>query len=436
MKFLPFPALVLLLLCVALAGLAAFAASPLLYSVEKDQAGTVFHKNPEVLRQAAANSTTDMVPLMQDVIDGQEPIAVDIRLRDLPAGQHDLAAYALRYASLRGTVFSLDLAGGEIGAFLTGTSLQKTILAELMNQTAAFDAIQKVARRPENSNNTEVQAAVASQSAALKTSIRALSDRYSVSHAGVMDTSTKLSLDTTEYQKAEAEIQRLVAEIAAAELPEADPAYLEETRITLMIDPEEVTYRQSVQMFGVVSPPGVKRTVSLRLDNLPVMSLSTDTRGNYFTSYTVERIRAGEHTIAAGSGSRAPAEKTLRVTRVGSVTTLAAEPGLSGTETGAICSGTVMANYPVRNAPVTILSDGSSRTDTTTYEDGTFEVFVPLSPGNHTLRAEFSSEEYPISPSLSEEVTIEVLPPPVSFGLPEKRFFLMRKRSLRDSFGS
>jgi hypothetical protein len=73
----------------------------------------------------------------------------------------------------------------------------------------------------------------------------------------------------------------------------------------------------------------------------------------------------------------------------------------------------VIANRPVRNAPVTILFDGGSSLGTTTGEDGTFRVFLPLSPGWHTLRAQFSSEDYPLIPSTSKEVTILVPPPPI-----------------------
>ena len=48
-----------------------------------------------------------------------------------------------------------------------------------------------------------------------------------------------------------------------------------------------------------------------------------------------------------------------------------------------------------------------------------FRVFLPLSPGRHTLRAQFSSDDYPLFPSVSEEVTIVVPPPPVAIRLPD-----------------
>jgi hypothetical protein len=65
---------------------------------------------------------------------------------------------------------------------------------------------------------------------------------------------------------------------------------------------------------------------------------------------------------------------------------------------------------------VRILSDGMTAMDLMTGEDGTFQAFLQLPPGRHTLRAEFSGEGYPLFPSASDEVTLEV--PPRPFSLP------------------
>jgi hypothetical protein len=130
----------------------------------------------------------------------------------------------------------------------------------------------------------------------------------------------------------------------------------------------------------------------------------------------VERIRAGEHRISATALNLSPAERILNVTMTRSVTTLIAKPGLlNGSVTGVRCNGSVMANHPVRNAPVTILFEGPGRLNLTTDGDGKYQVFLPLAPGNHTLRAQFSSEDYPLYPSESNETTVVVLSPPLRF---------------------
>ena len=144
MRFLTLSALLLLLVCIALGGLLAFATNPLLYSVEKDQAGSVFHKNPEVLRQLAINSTTDIAPLMQDIIDDQQSVAVNIRSRDLEAARRDLSEYTVRYGSLKITVVNLDMNDAEIQSFMASLQDQGDILEALRTNTSAFDALGSV----------------------------------------------------------------------------------------------------------------------------------------------------------------------------------------------------------------------------------------------------------------------------------------------------
>jgi hypothetical protein len=412
MKFLPLYALLLLLAGITLGGLFAFAADPLLYAVEKHQAPSLFHKNPDVLRQVTTNSTVDLMPLMQDLIDDQDSIAVDIRLRDLDAAGQDLAVYTVRYGNLRIRAVNLDMNDGEIQSFLASIQDQENILASLMNNASAFDALKKIAER--NKGDLDVQISVTSQSAAVKEAIQTLNSRYLSNHENVMNISTKLGLDNRQYQHALEEVQKLTEEIQASGPADTDPASLQVSRITLLVEPDQALYRDSVQIFGLVTPAGEKRAVSLLLDNASFMNVSTDLKGNYLTSYTVERIRAGEHTISAGTANLTPAERVLNVTMHDTATTLTAKPAVvNGSETGAVCNGSVIANRPVRNAPVTILFDGGSSTGTTTGEDGLFRIFLPLSPGTHTLRAQFSSDDYPLLPSTSKELTIMVPPPPI-----------------------
>ena len=416
MRFLTLSALLLLLVCIALGGLLAFATNPLLYSVEKDQAGSVFHKNPEVLRQLAINSTTDIAPLMQDIIDDQQSVAVNIRSRDLEAARRDLSEYTVRYGSLKITVVNLDMNDAEIQSFMASLQDQGDILEALRTNTSAFDALKKIAERVGSQNNTDIQFSVAGQEAALKDTIQTLNSRYLGSHENIMNVSKKLGLDTGKYQLTLAEVQKLVAEIQASQLVPTDPASLQESRITLLAEPEEAGYRDSVQIFGLVTPAGGTKEIQLHLDGSTLMTLSTDPKGYYSTIFTVERIRSGLHTVSAATGNLTPAERILNVTKTASVTTLTAKPGLTNASvTGAFCNGTVMANHPVRNVPLTILFDGQGLLNTTTDGEGKYKVFLPLSPGRHTLKAQFSSDDYPLFPSQSNEVALQIPSPPISF---------------------
>jgi hypothetical protein len=409
--------LVLVLLGITLGGLAAFGTNPLLYGVEKDPSVSFFHKNPEVLRQLAINSTTDMAPLMQDIIDTQEPVVADITIRDMEALRRDLNTYGLHISTLRSLVVTIDMNDGEIRNFLNSSGDQKMILGDLMNLTVKYDTLKAVGER--NSEDRDVQLSIQSQRTALKETISALNSRYSGQHDSIMNTSTKLGLDTRAYEKTWNDIQKLVADMDVPEA-EAGPVTRDESRITFLVEPLEASYRNSVQVFGVVTPAGEAREVTILLDNSRIMTVPADLKGNYFAGYTVEHIRAGEHTLVARTGNLASGVQVLTITTVASATMLTAESGLvNGTETGALCTGSVTADYPVRNAPVMILYDGQGRVDTTTRDDGTFEAFLPLEPGYHKVRAQFSDGTYPISPSRSAEVTIEVLPVRPTLDLPK-----------------
>jgi hypothetical protein len=67
-----------------------------------------------------------------------------------------------------------------------------------------------------------------------------------------------------------------------------------------------------------------------------------------------------------------------------------------------------MANVPVRSASVQITWDDRQtiviKTDTT----GRFQKAIELPPGRHTLIARFTGDEYPIYPSESDPVTLDV----------------------------
>jgi len=254
MKPLPLVLLVLLFCGIAVGGLAIFAADPLLYTVDKDPQVSVFHANPEVLRQRASNTTTDVLPLMQDILDEQGRVVAMYGSVILMRHTGTLLSMQTRRTSLQYTAGSLKLNGGEISSFLNGTTSQEAVLAELVNQTSAFDAVNRVAEREENRENSEAQTSVASQGEELKNTIRRIYDRYASDHEIVLNASVKLGLDTRRYEATRAELANLADVIEAVELPEPDPALLQESGITFYVEPEEAGYMGAVKVFGSSLP--------------------------------------------------------------------------------------------------------------------------------------------------------------------------------------
>ena len=76
-----------------LLALALFVSTPLLYTLENDIFQSRFHENTDVLKQQSLNSTTDILPRIQDVIDYPGPVSLNIRIHDIGQAQRDLERF-------------------------------------------------------------------------------------------------------------------------------------------------------------------------------------------------------------------------------------------------------------------------------------------------------------------------------------------------------
>ena len=72
------------------------------------------------------------------------------------------------------------------------------------------------------------------------------------------------------------------------------------------------------------------------------------------------------------------------------------------------CTGSVMANFPVKSASVQIVWDQTHIIVTKTDANGLFMREIELSPGRHTIIAGFSDEGFPINPSESEPRVVDI----------------------------
>ena len=162
--------------------------------------------------------------------------------------------------------------------------------------------------------------------------------------------------------------------------------------------------------WGTLNAPDNNTTITLELDDAPLMNITADETGEYKGSFVVERIPAGSHNLTAWAANLSSPAVQLQVIPVNSTTTLSARP--SPGKTTADCNGTIIANYPVRYAPFTITEKGQVLINGTTDGMGAFTATVPLPPGIHILTARFSSPAYPVNPSFSDPVTVTIPPLP------------------------
>ena len=74
-------------------GLVFLVSNPLLYSLEQDAFSSRFHDNIEALTQQTWNSTTDVLPLEQDLIGYSGPVVLNIRIHDIDDARRDLDSF-------------------------------------------------------------------------------------------------------------------------------------------------------------------------------------------------------------------------------------------------------------------------------------------------------------------------------------------------------
>jgi hypothetical protein len=186
----------------------------------------------------------------------------------------------------------------------------------------------------------------------------------------------------------------------------------------LAIYPRQAVYRDTILVLGYLNTPDLNTSVTVFSDGTPLIHVTPDQTGEYRGSFTVERIPAGSHNISAQAGSLSSPPVYLTVSPVNSTTTLSARP-VPG-RMAARCTGTVIANHPVRSAPFTVTENGELLIRGTTDGAGAFNVTLPLSAGTHIIQAHFSSPDYPVSASESTPVSLTILPLPASSS-PEER---------------
>lgn len=400
---------------VALAGLASFAVNPLLYSPANETLETEYHLNPDALTATSVNSTTDVYPVMQEMLDGSGDITMNIRIHDLDSAQAALADYRKYGGNLNHLVVTLDMNQSEVNTFVNSTRAQGDLFGQLINDTATLDALKDLEIQYQNSANPEMTASVKYQGSALRTRIHDLYGKYQKEYDTTMPISTRHGLNTTGYSDSLAEVQKIVqqADDAFGDAPGVQHvrAFNASTPfLTLAAYPREATYRDTIVLFGYLNFEDLSTPVTISLDNTTLMNLSADDTEAYHGSFTVETIPAGVHYLTARAANLTSVQIPITIDPVNS-TTLLSVKSVRG-KTAALCTGTVTANHPVRYAPYTIREKSEIIYRGTTDGKGAFNTTVPLFTGTHVLTAAFSSSAYPVNASESapQNVTIEEIP--------------------------
>jgi hypothetical protein len=398
--------LVVLVLGVVLA-LGLSLSGPLLYTLEKDTFPSRFHENTDVLKIKSLNSTSDIFPIFQDLIDFSGPIVLNIHIKDFDEARRLFENFAKNNIKVSNLVVSLDMSESEMEEFSKSNARQRELLQELLNQTISLDELKSLEIRYRDENRPDLIMSIQYEGEVIRRKIHELFEEYNHETENIITTSKKFGLDTQNEEESKIELKNIIEEIDG-EAPRITPPLPRIPTLSLLVTPEKGSYLDTIELSGIYSSnaAGITRQgVTISIDNSHVSSVTTDKDGLYHSAFQIEQLSAGLHSLYATSGLTSSGFATLNVTIIQSTTSLGIQPVSTRPEVR--CTGTVMANRPVRNAPVDLVSDFHTIIRLTTNKAGTYESQVRFSPGIHRLETRFVNDSYPIFSSTSPIYEIE-----------------------------
>jgi hypothetical protein len=410
-------AILALMIAGILIALALTHTNPLLYSLDKDTFPSRFHENAEALRQQSLNSTSDINPELQDFIDFTGPVSLNIRIHDIEQARRELERFGKSHQSIKNLVVKLDMSESEIQELERDTALQKQILESLFNTSVSLDTLQAMEVQYHEQNNEDMLTTIRLQGDELRKKVQGMSGKYRNATESVIKNGKKLGLNVTKAEESQKYVDAIIKEI---EQPEAARQIAVDTRlipgedrISLFIRPNSGRYRDIIEYQGIsltlkgnntVRAAGIP--ITIYSEEIPLVQTTTDAFGYFNVKVPIERALIGPNTIYARSPTSRSVNRTLTAIGVDSVTTLqVSKPDSDG---NVICNGSVVANVPVRSASVQIEWDKSQVLVTKTDAKGEYKKTLQLPPGSHTIIARFSGDDYPIYPSESAPVTVDI----------------------------
>ncbi|MDD5025552.1 MAG: hypothetical protein PHN79_10675, partial [Methanoregula sp.] len=318
--------------------------APLIYSLEQDTFYSRYHDNTDVLRAQQLNSTTDLLPLMQDLLDFSGPIILNINLRDMDQVRRDLALFAKYHKNLDNLIIRLDMTQSEIEEFSKNSDLQRLLLEELTNASISLDELQQLEIQYRAENNQNMLMSVILQQEAIRQKLKELYGEYDAVTEKIDAISKKYNIDTTKNEESRTEFREYVEEMTKS-APALVPGRTQPPSISLLLKPDAGTYLDVIELSAFYSSGIARQTthpITIFLDNNPIIKSSTDASGAYHGSFVIGTIPAGMHTVNATSGTTGSAPRILNVIKVPSTTTLTAKA--VSNKPIVQCSGTVTAN--------------------------------------------------------------------------------------------
>ncbi|NMB78254.1 MAG: hypothetical protein GYA23_04090 [Methanomicrobiales archaeon] len=507
--------------------------TPLLYSLQNDPSShsskfhdnlekSRYHDNLDALKKQAINSSLDIDPELQELIDIIGPVSLTLEIHDIDEARRYLEMFGERRASIKNLIVKLDMEDSEIQELEKNTALQKQILEALLETTISLDELQSMEIQYYSESTQEMRTAFRMRGNELRKRVQNLNLRYRNATENVATVGSRLGLDVSKNKESADRVDQIVQvieqplardtpvpsptpavsprpgvtpatdknagsgngtvspapsqtqkpgtttprspvptptpspavpgttsippTIAPTVTPPAQPTPDPETEgatgqssgpgpspepgtagvtnpaqpgeegksLSLAVMPETGEYGRTIEYSGISLTPAGSTTprsennpVVLYIDGKPVSTTATDRYGFYTMQVPVEHLTAGTHSVYTRSPtSRSEARPLMISPAPSSLYLSASNPDPEGT---VFFEGYLDASDgPVARAPVNVDSGQARLFTVTTDDDGYFRQKVRLSPGRHTVIARFTGEGFPISPSESDPVIIDI----------------------------
>ena len=382
---------------------------PVLYPVSSDAKVTEYHSHVGELRKQSMNTTTDILPIMQDLLDFSGTIAVTLRKNDIESAGSELIRYADRYRDLNNLIVRLDLNESEMAHFSKDIQEQRELLTQFAHSSESLQSLEKLEIQHQRDNDPDSLTSVRIQGRALKNRIQTLQNQYVDVSEKITVKGSSLGVDTSPVLESRRELEEMTGRVATGQ-SERDRltrfADSSAPHISFMMQPETGQYLDTINFFGFVTGyQEDKRSVQVLLDANLLFEIEHDEIGEFKKPLLIRNITAGEHTIQAQWGDVRSKSQTLSVTPINTTLSLSVKPVKGKAEVA--LSGMLSSTGQTSDLPVSVLMDDITAETVMTRRDGVFQTVVPVQKGTWLLQVTFDNADYPVnaSQSLVFEVT-------------------------------
>ncbi len=379
--------------------LGAEAASPVLYTAANTS--TAAHADPATIQKRSPGNAAGLVPMMDELLGETGTLALTIKLRDYESAERDLVRYSELSRRFDRLVVTLDVSGTDIGEFQQNNRQNRESLTTLLNDTRRFEDLKRLEIEVQDG---EQRMAIAYEGEALRQKMREGFATYAERETATTRIADRYDLNTTPYRESVEHFAEVAD--AADDWRERTGGSAVKSPLGIAVTPAGGRYGDTLLIAGRYAGGTPGNPIEVYVDSRNAATAALGDDGTYACPYRIGRILPGSHLAYATAGAVYSEVATFEVLPDNTTITLAlAEVNA----TAVACTGNLTAEgRPVTGAPILIRVDDGTLAAAETDQEGAYITEIILTPGEHTLRAEFHGAGYPLNASESEAATVQI----------------------------